>query len=186
MNFNFLNDPKAFVIFLTVLFVLTILHLFFYLSRTFRYSNNQIANLRAKVQAPKLAKEVKASLPAKTDKKADLVNELYENNKIVTQTQVKSNTNVQVNTPTVQAQKADNLQKVEGIGPAIEEVLKQNGILTYKSLSQSSPEFLKSILNSKGSRFIMHDTSSWPKQATLLVEGKLQELAEYQEQLNKR
>jgi predicted flap endonuclease-1-like 5' DNA nuclease len=71
---------------------------------------------------------------------------------------------------------SDNFQKVEGIGPAIEETLKTAGIRTYKQLSEADYSTLKSILMSKGSKFVMHDPRNWPKQAKLALEGKWDEL----------
>jgi predicted flap endonuclease-1-like 5' DNA nuclease len=71
---------------------------------------------------------------------------------------------------------SDNFQKIEGIGPAIEETLKTAGVRTYKQLSESDYSTLKSILMSKGSKFVMHDPRNWPKQAKLAYEGKWDEL----------
>ena len=43
-------------------------------------------------------------------------------------------------------EKPDDLKKIEGIGPKIEELLNQNGILTFIQLSQASTYLLKQIL----------------------------------------
>ena len=71
---------------------------------------------------------------------------------------------------------SDNFQRIEGIGPAIEETLKTAGIRSYKQLADSDYSSLKSILMSKGSKFVMHDPRNWPKQALLAHEGKWEEL----------
>ena len=63
--------------------------------------------------------------------------------------------------------KVTNLQVIEGIGPKIEEVLKKAGIKNFRSLSISTPSKLKSILEKAGSKYKMHDPTSWPEQAEL-------------------
>jgi hypothetical protein len=74
----------------------------------------------------------------------------------------------------------DNLQIVEGIGPKIEELLKTNGVMNWSELAAASIDTLKGILGKGGERFQMHDPSSWADQAALAVEGKWEELQEYQ------
>jgi predicted flap endonuclease-1-like 5' DNA nuclease len=78
---------------------------------------------------------------------------------------------------------SDNFQKIEGVGPAIEETLKTAGIRTYKQLAESDYSTLKSILMSKGSKFVMHDPRNWPKQSKLAQEGKWEELDKLKEEL---
>jgi len=70
---------------------------------------------------------------------------------------------------------ADDLKQLEGIGPKIEELLNAAGIHTWKQLSLTTPEALASILQQAGDRFRIHDPSSWPEQAKLLAEGRLDE-----------
>ncbi len=74
----------------------------------------------------------------------------------------------------------ENLQVVEGIGPKIEDLLKNNGVLNWHMLATSTSESLKAILQKGGERFQMHDPSTWPDQAALAIEGKWAELEEYQ------
>jgi nucleotidyltransferase/DNA polymerase involved in DNA repair len=74
----------------------------------------------------------------------------------------------------------DDLKIVEGIGPKIEELLKNNGVRTWKDLAGSSIERLREILHIGGERFQMHDPSTWPDQVALALEGKWTELEEYQ------
>ncbi len=77
----------------------------------------------------------------------------------------------------------DDLKLVEGIGPKIEELLKANGVNTWKDIATSDVKTLKTILAKGGDRFQMHDPSSWSDQAALAVEGKWSELEEYQDLL---
>ncbi len=78
----------------------------------------------------------------------------------------------------------DDLKKIEGIGPKIEELLNQAGIETWEALSQTKVERLQDILHKAGKRFQMHDPSTWPKQAELAYLGRWDELQEYQDFLN--
>ena len=77
--------------------------------------------------------------------------------------------------------KFDDLKIVEGIGPKIEELLKEAGIKNWKDLADASVESLKGILKSAGEKFSFHDPSTWPEQAKLAYEQKWDELDEFQE-----
>jgi len=77
----------------------------------------------------------------------------------------------------------NNLQIIEGIGPAMEKVLHDNGIQTWKDLAQTSPDQLRSILEKYGSKYRIIDPSSWPQQAALAAEGKWDELIALQKSL---
>ncbi len=78
----------------------------------------------------------------------------------------------------------NDLKIIEGIGPKIEELFKTSGILTWKSLSETSVDRLREILAKAGERFQMHDPGTWPRQAKLAYEGKWQELKEWQDILD--
>lgn len=78
---------------------------------------------------------------------------------------------------------ADNLKEIEGIGPKIEEVLNQAGITTYRQIANMPTAEIKAILEAAGSRYRMHDPSSWGKQAELIIEGKWDELKAFQRNL---
>lgn len=73
-----------------------------------------------------------------------------------------------------------NLQIVEGIGPKIESLLKDGGIPDWATLGQTSVERLREILDAAGSRYRIHDPSTWSRQAGLAAEGKWDDLIEYQ------
>ncbi|HAO49478.1 MAG TPA: hypothetical protein DCR35_09350 [Runella sp.] len=79
----------------------------------------------------------------------------------------------------------DDLKIVEGIGPKIEELLNKEGILTFAQLATTSPERIKEILVAGGSRFQMHDPTTWPEQSALARDGKFEELKTWQDELNK-
>lgn len=81
------------------------------------------------------------------------------------------------------ATKADDLTLVEGIGPKIAELLTQAGITTFAQLANAKPTAIKSILETAGKRYQMHDPATWPKQAALARDGKTAELAKWQGEL---
>ena len=78
----------------------------------------------------------------------------------------------------------DDLTQIEGIGPKIAEILVKSDIKTFDELAKSSPEQIKEILVAAGTRYKMHDPSTWPEQAQLAADGKWDELKELQDRLN--
>ncbi len=86
---------------------------------------------------------------------------------------------------TLSAVLPDDLKLVEGIGPKIEEILNEEGILSFVQLSQAKPEDIVQILRKRGPRFQMHDPTTWPRQAEYAAAGKWDELKAWQDELNK-
>lgn len=80
------------------------------------------------------------------------------------------------------AEEADNLKIVEGIGPSIAGILRENGIRTFRQLAQAPVEQLVEILTrAKLNR--LANPATWPEQARLAAEGKWEELTAYQQTL---
>jgi predicted flap endonuclease-1-like 5' DNA nuclease len=79
--------------------------------------------------------------------------------------------------------KLDDLKIVEGVGPKIEQLLKDAGIDTWEALAAAPVDRLREILDEAGPRYQMHDPSTWPAQARFAADGKWDELKEYQEML---
>lgn len=77
---------------------------------------------------------------------------------------------------------SDDLTKIEGIGPKIAEVLSNNGITTFADLSGSKVGDLRTILADND--LAQHEPKTWSKQATLAKNGKWDELAELQAELD--
>lgn len=77
----------------------------------------------------------------------------------------------------------DDLKVVEGIGPAIEELLHNGGVRTWADLAGAPLDTLKGILDAAGPRFRVHDPVSWPRQSALLVSGAWQEFKDLCDQL---
>lgn len=79
------------------------------------------------------------------------------------------------------AAKGDDLKIVEGIGPKIEELFHNAGIQTFAELAKADVEHLKQILHDAGSRYQMHDPTSWPMQAEMAANGEWDKLKEWQD-----
>jgi predicted flap endonuclease-1-like 5' DNA nuclease len=75
----------------------------------------------------------------------------------------------------------DDLTKIEGIGPKIQAILQGEGISSFSKLAESTPDRITEILNKSGIRLASADT--WPEQARLAAEGKLEELQDLQDSL---
>ncbi len=81
------------------------------------------------------------------------------------------------------AGKPDDLKIIEGIGPKIAELLVAAGISTFVKLAETDVAKLREILEAAGSKFATHDPATWPQQATLAAEGKMDALKVLQDQL---
>ena len=82
------------------------------------------------------------------------------------------------------AVEADDLKKIEGIGPKIEELFHAAGIMTFTQLSETSVETMEAILTEAGPRFSTHNPGTWAQQAGLAAAGKWDELKAWQDELD--
>jgi predicted flap endonuclease-1-like 5' DNA nuclease len=79
--------------------------------------------------------------------------------------------------------KPDNLKVIEGIGPKLEEMLNQHRISTFRQLADTPVAVLQGILDEAGETYRIHDPGTWPEQAKLLSEGKLDAFEKLTEEL---
>ncbi|MBT8210671.1 MAG: 30S ribosomal protein S2 [Eudoraea sp.] len=84
-------------------------------------------------------------------------------------------------TPKKEAAKADDLTKIEGIGPKGAEALVNAGVDSFEKLSKSKPEAIKEILTEASSRMAHLDPTSWPKQAKMAADGDWDKLKDWQD-----
>lgn len=77
----------------------------------------------------------------------------------------------------------DDLTKIEGIGPKIAEILEAQGIATFDALSKAKAKDLKIMLEAAGSRYKMHDPTTWATQAKLAAKGDWDKLTALQSEL---
>jgi len=77
--------------------------------------------------------------------------------------------------------KADDLKKIEGIGPKIATTLVEAGIATFSDLAKATPESISEIIAGVRGN---HVTDTWPAQAQLAADGKWDELQKWQDELD--
>jgi predicted flap endonuclease-1-like 5' DNA nuclease len=78
---------------------------------------------------------------------------------------------------------ADNLSVIEGIGPKLAELLRHNGIDSYRKLAEAEVSRLWSILEQAGPRFRLANPGTWPEQAAFCVRGDWDGLKRWQDEL---
>lgn len=86
-------------------------------------------------------------------------------------------------TPAAPPPKPDDLKKIEGIGPKIEQLCNGIGVWTFAALAETAVEKLQEMLDAAGPAYKIANPSTWPKQAELAAAGKWDELKEYQDYL---
>ena len=79
-------------------------------------------------------------------------------------------------------QEADDLVRIEGIGPKVSKTLKDAGISTFEALANTSVEDIQKILSDAGLK--MMDATSWPAQAQLAAAGDWDGLKNMQDELS--
>jgi len=77
--------------------------------------------------------------------------------------------------------KADDLKKIEGIGPKIAETLVAAGIVTFADMAKAKPANISEIIAGVRGN---HIPDTWPQQAKLAADGKWDELKELQDKLD--
>ena len=77
--------------------------------------------------------------------------------------------------------KADDLKKIEGIGPKISSTLAEAGIVTFAQLAKTTPEAIAEIISGVRGN---HVTDTWPAQSQLAADGKWDELKKWQDELD--
>lgn len=79
---------------------------------------------------------------------------------------------------------ADDLTKVEGIGPKGAEAFQAAGISSFAELAAKSSDELKAILDAAEGRFGAMDPTTWPEQAKMAADGMWDELKKWQDELD--
>ena len=79
---------------------------------------------------------------------------------------------------------ADDLTVIEGIGPKINDLFKENGLKTFANVASSNSTKMRAILDKGGARFRIANPSTWAKQAKLASTNKWKELKKLQDDLS--
>ena len=83
-----------------------------------------------------------------------------------------ANGSVTAEVPAIVRSEKDDIEKIEGIGPKIAQLLAKDGITTFAQLAGTPVEHLRAVLKAGGSRFVQHDPTTWPEQAKLAAAGE--------------
>jgi len=86
--------------------------------------------------------------------------------------------------PAKKSSGADDLTKIEGVGPKAAEALVAAGLATFADVAKSTEAKIKKILDEAEGRFGMMKPASWPKQAKLAADGKWDELKKWQDEMD--
>jgi predicted flap endonuclease-1-like 5' DNA nuclease len=81
------------------------------------------------------------------------------------------------------ADKKDDLKKIEGIGPKIEQLLNADAIYTFEHVIGATVERIRGILIAAGPNYAVHDPSTWAEQAKLANTAQWEALDALQEEL---
>ena len=82
----------------------------------------------------------------------------------------------------VAAKTPDDLTIVEGIGPKGQEILNNAGITTFAELAKTEATKIAELLAADG--MSAHDPTTWPAQAQMAAEGRMEELKKWQDELD--
>jgi predicted flap endonuclease-1-like 5' DNA nuclease len=77
----------------------------------------------------------------------------------------------------------DDLKIIEGIGPKIDVLLKDNGVHTFAELSRMDIPSISAILDKGGPRFKLANPQTWAQQAALAASGEWHALKRLQDEL---
>jgi predicted flap endonuclease-1-like 5' DNA nuclease len=78
----------------------------------------------------------------------------------------------------------DNLEVIEGIGPAIANLLRNNGVKSFAALAAMARPAIQAILDKGGTRFQIANPETWAEQAALAAANRWSDLRRLQDQLD--
>lgn len=85
--------------------------------------------------------------------------------------------------PDAEEEVGDDLKIIEGIGPAIEAILKKAGLDTFEAIAQADPDEIETILLVSDPHLALFDADTWPAQASMAQHGEWETLQAFQENL---
>jgi predicted flap endonuclease-1-like 5' DNA nuclease len=73
---------------------------------------------------------------------------------------------------------------VEGIGPKINELFNNAGVITFAQLAKQTVPQMQKVLDDAGARYKLAKPGTWAQQAALAAENKWSELKALQDNLS--
>ncbi len=144
------------------------------------------SNGKVEVKAPQTIAKVKAPAVSVPDKKVVTQTLKSSTNSSIKKTSSKtaaSKASAKPKAAPKKSTKKDDLKKIEGIGPKIEQIFNKAGLKSFEDVAGSTPTKLKKILSEAGPRYKMHDPKTWPRQAKLASSGNWKRLKTLQDSL---
>lgn len=80
--------------------------------------------------------------------------------------------------------KQNDLKLIEGVGPKIEGLLKDAGLVSWRDVGNANVDRIKEILEAAGPRYRLADPTTWPQQASFAADAKWEELKAFQDKLD--
>ena len=84
----------------------------------------------------------------------------------------------------IKIKNAEDLTVIEGVGPKINELFKDNGLKTFAQVGGATVKEMRAILDKGGARYRMANPGTWAKQAKLAASNKWTELKKLQDELS--
>lgn len=79
---------------------------------------------------------------------------------------------------------ADDLTVIEGIGPKINDLFKDNGIKTFADLAKQTVPQMRAVLDKGGARYRIANPATWAQQADLAAKNQWADLKKLQDELS--
>lgn len=144
-------------------------------------NNLQIENKNINLLRNKVA-ELESRKPEVIEKKVEVEKSVDNPLHLTRITELETELNIWRQGPTIDLPAAraagisisneDDFTAIEGIGPKINELIHEDGIHTFKHLSDTETSRLQQILDSAGSNYQMANPGTWPDQANLAASNR--------------
>lgn len=136
-------------------------------------AENALATLQTKYEA------MAAPVPAVEE----IISSAVEDDKLPSTSATSSDDISAINYTSSSTSTKDDLKKIEGIGPKIEQLLNADGIHTFQHVIDASAERIRGILTAAGPNYAVHDPATWAEQSALANTGQWEALGQLQEEL---
>lgn len=158
---------------------------------TLRQRINQLLNDKTDLQAAlnKLNAQLTAHrsevefLNNKIDKISSGFNSPTSTMPVVEEAEITLEQNILEKVDSSNQKKVDDLKRIEGIGPKIEQILNEGNIFNFDDLHQSDLDYLRKILSNAGPTYAVHDPQTWAEQAKLASDNEWTKLDLLQKEL---
>jgi predicted flap endonuclease-1-like 5' DNA nuclease len=82
-----------------------------------------------------------------------------------------------------QLRNADDLAVIDGIGPKIEELFREHGVITFAQVAKMSAAQMQAILDAGGPNYKLANPATWAQQAQLILDNRWGDLKKLHDEL---